>query len=448
MNTQPWRIRHLDLAAGVPPLGAEPGAGGVFVVFWWGDVPLGQVEVRAARLPLPAGAVRALALDAVTPAVGDRLFEQGFRARLPEYAAPTPLPPDSAALRRVEDPFGEVAVRIAALERAAPDASTAVIVCTRERPDALRACLVSLATLDPGPDELIVVDNAPTTEATRHVVAEAVAQGQAVRYVLEPRPGLSAARNAGLRASTASIIAFTDDDVAVHPRWLLRLRAAFTGPEVMAVTGLMLPAELETEAQQLFHRNHGGYSWNYRALTFDQAFLDRTRWRGTPTWHIGAGASMAFRREVFTRLGGFDERLGAGASGCSEDSELWYRILAAGYVCRYEPASVVFHTHRRAMEGLEDQLHAYMRGHVTALLAQYEHARHAGDLVRALYWLPRYYGGWVLRRALGRKGGPSLLGAQVRGFLAGFPHYLRHRRDPAIPALVLSDAPTESSDAR
>jgi GT2 family glycosyltransferase len=444
----PWRILHLDLAAGVPSLEAGVEEAGVFVVFWWRDVPLGQATLSATRLPLPAGAVRALALDAVTPAVGDRLFEQGFRAPLPEYVPRATAPPGTETLRRVGNPFAAAAARVEALEASAPDATTAVIICTRERPDDLRACLDALAALRPAADELLVVDNAPTTDATRRVVEEAVGRGQAVRYVLEPRPGLSIARNTGLRASTAGLIAFTDDDVTVHPKWLLRLRAAFTGPEVMAATGLMLPAELETEAQQLFQWNHGGYGWNYRALTFDRAFLDRTRWRGTPVWHIGAGASMAFRREAFARVGGFDERLGAGASGCSEDSELWYRLLAAGYVCRYEPSSVVLHTHRRSMEGVERQLHDYMRGHVTALLAQYEEERHPGDLLRACYWLPRYYGGWVLRRALGRKGGPSLLGAQIRGFAAGFGHYLRHRSDPAAPPLFEEPPSFHPSHAR
>ena len=424
MSILPWHIRHLDLKDGATALEADAESAGLLVVFWWGDVPLGQAEIPARRLPLPAGAVRAIALDAVTPAVGDRLFEQGFQARLPEYAAPTPTPPGVDALRRIDDPLAEAVARVTALEAAAPDNSAAVVLCTRERPDDLRACLASLATLDPGPDELIVVDNAPTTDATRRVVEGAVERGQAVRYVLEPRPGLSVARNAGLRASTAEIIAFTDDDVAVHPKWLLRLRAAFTGPEVMAVTGLMLPAELETEAQQLFQWNHGGYSWSYRALTFDQTFLDRTRWRGTPTWHIGAGASMAFRREAFAHVGGFDERLGAGASGCSEDSELWYRILAAGYTCRYEPASVVFHTHRRSMEGVERQLHDYMQGHVTALLAQYEHARHPGDLLRAGYWLPtllRRVGAATGARPQRRPQPPRRAGPRLRRWLRPLP---------------------------
>jgi len=447
-SSRPWRIRHIDLSEGVPPLDADPGAAGVLLVFWWGDVPLGQHALTADRLPLPSGAVRALAADAVTPSVGDRLYEEGFRARLPEYAPLSLPPPGPEALRPPGDALMEAAERVAALESAVPAASTGVIVCTRERPEDLRMCLASFLSLEPGPDEVIVVDNAPTSDATRRVAEDAMAAGLPVRYVLEPRPGLSVARNAGLRAASAEIIAFTDDDVTVHPKWLLRLRAAFDAPEVMAVTGLMLPAELETEAQQRFQWNHDGGSWGYRALSFDSGFFERTRWRGAPAWNIGAGANMAFRREGFARVGGFDERLGAGASGCSEDSELWYRLLAAGYTCRYEPSSVVFHTHRRSMDGLDRQLHDYMRGHVTALLTQYEYARHPGDLLRAAYWLPRYYGGWVLRRALGRKGGPSLLGAQVRGFAAGFPHYLRHRRDPAIPALFEGEPLSDPTDAQ
>lgn len=438
-STKPWQVCHLDLSRGVGPLAAPPGVGGLFVVFWWKDVPLGQLAFVAGDLPLKAGTVRWRALNAIVAAVGDRLFDRGFRPRLPEHAAPMPEQPGPEALRSMDDPWAEVVARVRQLEAQAPRFSTAVIICTRNRPDDLRSCLASIANLDPGPDEVIVVDNAPEDGGSRLAVDDARALGIDVLYVPEPRPGLSVARNAGIRASRAEIIAFTDDDVAVHPRWLHRLQAAFIGPEVMATTGLVLPSELETEAQQLFQWNHGGYEWSYRAQTFDHGFLERTRMRGTPVWHIGAGASMAFRREAFNLVGGFDERLGAGASGCSEDSEIWHRLLVAGYACQYEPSAVVFHTHRRSMDGVERQLHDYMRGHVMALFTQYEIDRHPGNLLRAGYWLPRYYGGWLLRRALGRGGGPSLLGAQVRGFTAGFGHYIRHRHDPGIPVFTDPD---------
>jgi hypothetical protein len=86
-------------------------------------------------------------------------------------------------------------------------------------------------------------------------IFQLVAQMPDIRYVQEPRPGLSVARNTGIRQSKGDIIAFTDDDVTVHPNWIARLQQSFPDPQVMAVTGLVLPAELETEAQFIFEKN-------------------------------------------------------------------------------------------------------------------------------------------------------------------------------------------------
>ena len=115
---------------------------------------------------------------------------------------------------------------------------------------------------------------------------------------------------------------------------------------------------------------------------------------------------------------------------------MWYRILAAGGQCRYDPSAVVFHEHRGDDGALRSQMHAYIRGHVAALLVQ--HAQHGarGSLRRAALTLPRYYGTWALRRAVGRRNGPTYLGAQVRGWAAGFGYYLRHRRRPGVPDLT------------
>ncbi len=66
----------------------------------------------------------------------------------------------------------------------------------------------------------------------------------------------------------------------------------------------------------------------------------------------------------------------------------WYRILAEGWECQYEPMAVVYHYHRRGIEELRKQMYAYMRGHVVALLVQFEKYRHWGNLVRLLIVLP------------------------------------------------------------
>ena len=427
----PWKILHLDLTGSLPALPSDPAAGGVYAVFWGHGLPLGHVEITAAQLPMPAAQLAALAAQIVAPAVGDRLLEYGFKAPLLTVRQPPGRlrPPDYSALQALIRPLEQVQAQRqqedANAERAG---SVSVVVCTRNRPEPLRRCLRALQKLSPAPQEMVIVDNAPSDERTRKVVA--VHPG--VRYVREPQPGLSAARNAGIRAATSQLIAFTDDDVTVPPPWIARLRQAFTAPDVMAVTGLILPAELETEAQLQSQRGQGDTGWGYRVLDFDrETFFEPMKWRGVPVWQLGAGANMAFRREAFAHVGLFDERLGAGTSGCSEDSELWYRLLAEGWRCRYDPATAVFHYHRRDVAELNHQMHQYMRGHVAALLVQFEKYGHVGNLYRALGVLPRHYAQQLLRRLWQpSRSTDSTLGAQMRGCAAGVAYYLRHRHLP------------------
>src|SRR5690348_9913012 len=92
--------------------------------------------------------------------------------------------------------------------------------------------------------EILVVDNAPSSDATRDLVS---ARYPRVNYVVEPRPGLDWARNRAISAASGEILAYTDDDVVVDPGWVRALARAFAeDPEAMAVTGLVVPFELET----------------------------------------------------------------------------------------------------------------------------------------------------------------------------------------------------------
>lgn len=298
--------------------------------------------------------------------------------------------------------------------------SASLIICTRDRPDELARCLASLSSQSRTPDEVIVVDNASRDGRTREV---ALAAG--VTYVREDRPGLDRARNTGLLATRSEILVYTDDDTELHPRWFEQMVSGFDGEQVMAVTGLVLPARLDTEAQWLFE-THWSFSRGFEPYDYGPEFYQAFRARGCPAWLIGAGASMAFRRAVVEKVGLFDERLDVGASGCSGDSEYWYRILAAGYTCRYVPSAVVFHHHRLDLTGLSGQIFNYMRGHVSALLVQYERTGDRGNLWRLFISLPVYY----TRRALGRlrKGRRShnyFLKEEVTGSLSGLIYYLR-----------------------
>ena len=419
-NFIPWKVRHLELSEDIPELQIESGYQGLYVVFWWHKLPIGDRVIPETQLPMSASELTNIILETITPAIGDRLIT-GFQTPLTEHFIKYPqTPPKFQDLITLERPLATLAQRSS---EPVDIKEVSVVVCTRDRPKQLQQCLRSLSNLSPQPTEIIVVDNAPTTDEVRQFVS----QMSDVRYVRETRPGLSVARNTGIAHSKGQIIAFTDDDVIVHADWIARLQRGFTNPQVMAVTGLVLPAQLETESQIIFEMDRGYFSWGYRKRTFDRQFFQATKHLGVPVWRIGAGANMAFRREIFELVGNFDERLGAGASGCSEDSEMWYRILAEGWMCHYEPAAVVFHYHRRELEGFSEQMYQYMRGHVAALLVQFAKYRHWGNLSRVFWSLPKHYSKLFLGSVLkGYRLQYKTYFSEVLGCFAGIQFYLQH----------------------
>ncbi len=195
------------------------------------------------------------------------------------------------------------------------------------------------------------------------------------------------------------------------------------------MTGLVLPARLDTPAQCYFQFKMGGFGSACVPLIFDRRFLDETKAMGAQVWRIGAGANMAFRRSVFERVGLFDERLGAGASGCSEDSELWYRLIAAGGACLFEPRAVVVHHHREQWPELRRQVRAYMKGHVSALFVQAARHRHGGNIRRVFVQLPAYFARsafWALRDGGGARRF-QILWDEMVGWLCGLQYGFRPR---------------------
>jgi hypothetical protein len=168
----------------------------------------------------------------------------------------------------------QVLARIAAEERRAAFAQldASVVICTRDRPDKLQRCLASLPQQTWQAREVIVVDNASTDSRTRDV-----AHAAGAIYVREDRGGLDFARNTGAREATSPIVAYTNDDVLLHPQWLERLVAAFDAQAVAAVTGLVLPAELATEAQRHFEA-HWSFGRGYLRQDFDKARFAQHRY--------------------------------------------------------------------------------------------------------------------------------------------------------------------------
>ena len=404
-----------------------------FISFWWNRLPIGAAAFAAAELPLSADTLTQMTTDlaarqlsARDPALGSApcAIEDGKLVRSVSLAGAVETEDLIARLDRL----GEPAVRDAA--------HVSVIVCTRDRLQYLSRCLDRLLQLASPPGEIIVVDNSSTGSAR-----EIVAARPSLAYVHEPRTGLSVARNTGIQTSRGALIAFTDDDAEALPEWTSELVRAFDNPETAAVTGLVLPASLDTAAQQDFQFTIGAFGSDFLPVWFGQTFFHRSRPYGCQVWRIGAGANMAFRRSVLEEVGLFDERLGAGAAGCSEDSEIWYRILAAGGGCLFEPRIVVLHHHRADWTVLRRQVRAYMRGHVAALVAQYDRYGDAGNLKRIFGQLPVYLIGLGGRCLLeGRNRRLAILLEEAVGWLAGLTYVVRPRwrRMTALPRLARS----------
>lgn len=303
----------------------------------------------------------------------------------------------------------------------APPQPISVVVCTRNRPEYLEGCLSALALQTHPAHEVIVVDNAPLDDRTRDVAARF-----GTRYIVEPRPGLDWARNRGLAEARHSFVAFTDDDATPDHGWLTSLARGFVSDDVGVVTGLVVPAELETRAQAIFEDLYGGMGKGFEVKVF-------SRRDGLVPFqpHVyGVGCNMAFRKAALDELGGFDRALDIGTpSGGGGDLDAFQRLIEAGWAIVYRPDAVVRHTHRRMMSELRRQIYDNGRGYCATACAALVRARGSGRvrIVRALW---RWLWTWHVRRIVRRRDGMplSLLLAELRGAAAGPFCYVAARR--------------------
>jgi len=213
--------------------------------------------------------------------------------------------------------------------------SLSVVVCTHDRPADLERCLNGFAALR-RPVQVVVVDSASEPPA-EDVVAPFRARMPLLRYVYEPLPGLSTARNRGVRETAGEVVAFVDDDAIPAPDWADELLAPFERAEVGCAGGECRP-RFECARPP----------WLSDALL---AFAGITSFgggsrqaRSRAEWPFGA--NIAFRRAALEQAGGFSPELGrVGTSLLSyEDTAMVERVTAAGWEVWLRPAAVVEHT--------------------------------------------------------------------------------------------------------
>lgn len=232
-----------------------------------------------------------------------------------------------------------------------------VVVPSHGRPLRLRWLLEALAEQDLDRDAFevhVVHDDPPGGETDRLLATHRLAV-KAQR--LEPC-GPARKRNAGVAASRATVVIFTDDDCRPRPDWL-RLLLDASGPDVVAQGAVVVdPAELPV--------------------------LHRAPWARSqevmPPTPYGQTASIAYPRELIERLGGFDEALPVAAG---EDTDLLVRALAAGARQVAVPEATVEHAVFDL--GLRDRLReAWRWQHLATILARHPSLRR--HLVLGVFW--------------------------------------------------------------
>ncbi|QGP78191.1 glycosyltransferase family 2 protein [Sphingobium sp. CAP-1] len=310
------------------------------------------------------------------------------------------------------------------LSHADPDPATlpgaTVVICTRDRTEDLERCLDGLLAMPDQPD-ILVVDNAPSTDGTRALVA----RYPMVRYLLEPRPGLDVARNTAIRNSSSEIIAFIDDDAVPDRLWLRHLLRNFEDAMVLAAGGLTMALELDAPAQIAFQR-FGGFSRGFKRFTYDALTTDPF-----DAWHAAAGVNLAIRRSATDLIGLFDEALDAGTLSCAGgDTDYCRRILTAGYRIAYDPQALNWHRHRRSMEELQRQVYGYECAFFAILTKSLLFERNPRALLRGLKWLRHQLPSLArsFRHQQHRTVPFNIIWVQTRGAFAGPGRYLRARR--------------------
>ena len=347
----PTHVIDLDLSAPWPDLDLRHSETGVLALVRWHGRPIGLVRWSAAG-HIPAGQLRAAILS--------QLLLPGARPTI--WPAPSPL---------------------------------SIVVCTHERPADLVHCLNALLPIAAAGHEVLIVDNAPHTPRTAELVAR-----YPFRYLCEPRRGLNHARNCGLRAASHPFIAFTDDDAVPDPNWVNALAQPFSFPAVGCVTGLVLPLELETRAQELFEI-YCAHRRTFTPLTFQAPPLP-----SAAGGVAGMGANMAFRRDLLLSLGGFDPRLDGGTlTRSGGDTDMFARVLDTGAQIVYTPEAFVWHRHRRDEAELRQCLFGYGVGLYSFLTKRLLEMGDWGALVVAARW----FGGPFLRAARRRLQGQATL---------------------------------------
>jgi len=207
--------------------------------------------------------------------------------------------------------------------------------------------------------EVIVIDN--STDSTPTIISNY----PFVKLIRVKKSGLNYARNLGIKMASGSIIAFTDGDCIVEKDWVNNIREALK--EHVAAGGCVeLPPHITTNL--LMRYSERGIIPIFIRYPREIIITKNNFFKLMPLIRPPSGNNMAFKKEVLTEVGLFDEEYRGGY----DELDLEWRLCKKGYKILCSPRIKVYHLHRNTLRGLLKQVHNYGRGHYLFLMKHKE----------------------------------------------------------------------------
>lgn len=200
-----------------------------------------------------------------------------------------------------------------------------VVIPTYNRPEGLKRVLTSISAQSFKEFEVIVVEDG--SKVGEAIVNDFSKQIPTIKYLWQENAGPAKARNTGIKATKADIVAFTDDDMKLPEDWLAILYQGFQDyPQVAGVGGYMRAPDVVLE-KNIFAQ----YEWY---VSHDYYHADEEKKVGGFENPAGGTNNIAFKKSVLDEVNGFDEHFPVPAG---EDADLKKRITDKGYQLLYVP---------------------------------------------------------------------------------------------------------------
>lgn len=279
------------------------------------------------------------------------------------------------------------------------------------RSNLLRAVLVSISrqTMLRSVDlEVIVVDNGSVDDSI-----DVADRAGAKVIALESNRGVSFALNRGIEAAKGEWVVLVNNDVELAPTWLSALLAKARMTGAWFATGKTLD---QTDPQKIDGAGdaicRGGASWRLGHGRADSPLFSQ----GRKTFFPSATAAL-FRRELFKRVGLFDERFFA----YLEDVDLGLRCAIAGLEGIYVPEAVAYHHGSATARAWSPRMVEWMTSHQLFLIAKF----YPGRMLLQELW--RITAAQLLWAAMSARRGQTK--AWIRGAARGLRRFRPMRRD-------------------